>query len=1015
MKAYHISIAMIALLLTLTGLPALSLEPDTRGDYPQNHEIQDYEPSADEQWDLDIAQDDSGRFYAVWTDNRDRLNEVRFSKSMDGSSWGDGQMNNNDLVLNDKGDTLPSNPHPTIAAVGNNVHCVWLDMFGGDRHLRIISSNNTGSSWSNSKAIENGYGDITEPYLRTTPQGTLCIVYVEERERMAGGGRQKDIMFMTSSDGGGNFTEPIRLNTDPTDEDQLHPRLSISDEGVIGVVWQDLRNGNTITNENSDIYFTYSVNQGASFSTDVKASVEEEELKQENPDIVFSGEGDCMIAWEENGDRGWRIKYTIGWLSEDSWNGTFGEAWRGTEENLSIVKQSMPRIGYVDGAFALAWTELDTRNFHLIREGYISRGGDITGQNHIIDNTISLGNFTYDLDIPIAEMYKYTNSVHGYGDRAQVFWIDHRTDPNPGNLIAEDGDPYTATANTAQGYPLSPLKPELRVVRKTWDTITLDWPISHDIEFEGYYLAYSKGEMPILDRYVNDHFSKDRFENGYRITGLDPNSEYTIRMMTGDGFGHRSFSSPINITTGRNSPPVIHFLEPDGNNDEADTFFTIRWTCSDNEENANVTISYDEDTDPRGQVVLYEGHSDDNGGYGEILWNTSGLENGAYVVNATIWDMVSRPITVYSYAIIVTHPQQFIHHPKVVSAYVSDGGKETAFVDTTVIVNFDKNISIASVDQDSFYLLDGSQMKVIGAISQIGAGSIEFVPDRYLKFNMDHTLYMTPAVTDMEGNGLDGMGIGRESSYSFSFRTRADTQAPIVRERSPESGGAPLWTDISVRFDLPMDETSIDEQTLILRKIGGDPISLEVSYDPATFTIAGTLNAPLKEMTTYNVWLSRSITSFRSVPLGWAISWNFTTGTPNLNIDTDGDGTPDDLDPFPGDASESSDLDGDGIGDNRDLDDDGDGMDDIWEDKHGLDPRDPRDAGLDPDGDGKTNLEEYIAHTDPNEKKSEMDPIVAWAIVGIVASTIIVGAIAYGLVQRRKFEEKQSRDFFREE
>ncbi len=330
MKVYHFSIAMIGLLLTLTGLPALSLESSTRGDYPQNHEIQDYEPSVDEQWDLDIAQDGSGRFYAVWTDNRDLRNEVRFSKSVDGSSWGDGLMNNNDLVLNDMGDTLPSNPHPTIAVDGDNLYCVWLDTFGGDRHLRIISSNNTGSSWSNSVAIENGLGDITEPYLRVTLQGTLCLVYVEERERITGGERQKDIMFMKSNDGGGNFTEPKRLNTDPTDEDQLHPRLSISEEGVIGVVWQDLRNGNTITNENSDIYFTYSVNQGTSFSTDVKVSVEEEELKQENPDIVFSGEGDCMIAWEENGDLGWRIKYTIGWLSEDSWDGNFGEAWRGT-------------------------------------------------------------------------------------------------------------------------------------------------------------------------------------------------------------------------------------------------------------------------------------------------------------------------------------------------------------------------------------------------------------------------------------------------------------------------------------------------------------------------------------------------------------------------------------------------------------------------------------------------------------------------------------------------------------
>ncbi|MCB9777773.1 MAG: carboxypeptidase regulatory-like domain-containing protein [Alphaproteobacteria bacterium] len=45
-------------------------------------------------------------------------------------------------------------------------------------------------------------------------------------------------------------------------------------------------------------------------------------------------------------------------------------------------------------------------------------------------------------------------------------------------------------------------------------------------------------------------------------------------------------------------------------------------------------------------------------------------------------------------------------------------------------------------------------------------------------------------------------------------------------------------------------------------------------------------------------------------------------------------------------------------------DDDHDGMSDRWEEEQGLDPeRD--DAGEDPDGDGYTNLEEYLAGTDP--------------------------------------------------
>jgi len=49
-------------------------------------------------------------------------------------------------------------------------------------------------------------------------------------------------------------------------------------------------------------------------------------------------------------------------------------------------------------------------------------------------------------------------------------------------------------------------------------------------------------------------------------------------------------------------------------------------------------------------------------------------------------------------------------------------------------------------------------------------------------------------------------------------------------------------------------------------------------------------------------------------------------------------------------------------------DDDHDGMPDPWERDHGLDPADPNDHRGDPDGDGYTNLEEWLNRTDPRAK-----------------------------------------------
>lgn len=47
------------------------------------------------------------------------------------------------------------------------------------------------------------------------------------------------------------------------------------------------------------------------------------------------------------------------------------------------------------------------------------------------------------------------------------------------------------------------------------------------------------------------------------------------------------------------------------------------------------------------------------------------------------------------------------------------------------------------------------------------------------------------------------------------------------------------------------------------------------------------------------------------------------------------------------------------------ADTDGDGLPDAWELRHRLDPRNPSDGAQDPDGDGYTNLEEFLNGTDP--------------------------------------------------
>jgi hypothetical protein len=108
--------------------------------------------------------------------------------------------------------------------------------------------------------------------------------------------------------------------------------------------------------------------------------------------------------------------------------------------------------------------------------------------------------------------------------------------------------------------------------------------------------------------------------------------------------------------------------------------------------------------------------------------------------------------------------------------------------------------------------------------------------------------------------------------------------------------------------------------------------------------------------------------------------------------DSDGDGVVDDLDAFPSDPDEWFDTDNDGIGNNADLDDDDDGMPDLWEIEHGLDPlRD--DSQEDLDGDGVSNMDEFENGGNPALSPGNQAPLAPGlsepadaAIVGLTPS-----------------------------
>jgi hypothetical protein len=165
-----------------------------------------------------------------------------------------------------------------------------------------------------------------------------------------------------------------------------------------------------------------------------------------------------------------------------------------------------------------------------------------------------------------------------------------------------------------------------------------------------------------------------------------------------------------------------------------------------------------------------------------------------------------------------------------------------------------------------------------------------------------------------------------------------------------------------------------------------DPLTFSISkvpswasFDPVTGTLSGTPGSGDVGTVTVVISVTDSIHTSSLAPLVMTVAVR----------DYDQDGVGDSTDAFPYDVNETLDTDGDGIGNNADPDDDNDGipdatdtdndddgMPDAWELQYSFNPFDANDATQDLDDDGRTNLQEYLAGTDPTKKPVLIMPII---------------------------------------
>jgi hypothetical protein len=120
----------------------------------------------------------------------------------------------------------------------------------------------------------NGDGLAGQIFLAADRSGTSTNnnVYMLASVQPTGASDGTDVMFVRSTDGGQSFDTPRRINDDPVNHNKWHwfGTFSVAPNGRLDAVWLDTRNAEN--NTDSQLFYSYSVDGGCTWSPNVAVS-----------------------------------------------------------------------------------------------------------------------------------------------------------------------------------------------------------------------------------------------------------------------------------------------------------------------------------------------------------------------------------------------------------------------------------------------------------------------------------------------------------------------------------------------------------------------------------------------------------------------------------------------------------------------------------------------------------------------------------------------------------------------
>lgn len=285
-----------------------------------------------------------GNLYIAWTKFAATTNIHVVRSTTQGSSWDDPvQISDNSGV---------QWPVPVVGAEGE-VYVAWVKYTPSG--IRFDKSLDGGVTWGNdvivlptSFASANinpqllifAYPAMDVDITSGPNRGNIYIAYSDERFG------DTDILFTRSSDGGENWSVPVRVNDDDIGNgaDQFHPWLVCDEEGVLHLIFYDRRN-DVPQNLYMDLYYTYSTDAGLNWSANERITDVSSNPANDSLDSGLIGEYNGLAA--RNG-----VIHPVWTDTRDGHQDTYSAVW----DTVSSVPglQRHPEAGTIIGGLDAA-------------------------------------------------------------------------------------------------------------------------------------------------------------------------------------------------------------------------------------------------------------------------------------------------------------------------------------------------------------------------------------------------------------------------------------------------------------------------------------------------------------------------------------------------------------------------------------------------------------------------------------------------------------------------------------